>query len=286
MASSTMGASDPGIGPSSLSVGGLWLIRPARTRSRSARRRPPPARRPGGPCVPAAWSCHPGPPTTIRSPAGRPSRIPGRAVAGTWDQTKTAAGRTVLTAWASARRGTRPPSCRTSTPRPASSACSAYTGSTCCSSSAQARTTGRIVRAGGASVMTANRVVSSEPDSMCSTATSPATAGSRTPSSSSAGTASCCQAVMIPCRAKALPSMEHSSGASSRTAAWISSVGEIIVSAGAWSAGPPAARVASPAAWAGGTPVSTRVRMARSRIRSCEVYRRWPPALRPDGPIP
>ena len=59
-----------------------------------------------------------------------------------------------------------------------------------------------------------------------------------------------------------------------------------MASAGAWPGGPPAASVASPAAWAGGTPVSTRVRMARSRIRSSEVYRRCPPALRPDGPIP
>ena len=42
--------------------------------------------------------------------AGRPSSRPGRAVAGTWDHTNTAAGRTVLTAWASAWPGTRPPS--------------------------------------------------------------------------------------------------------------------------------------------------------------------------------
>ena len=57
-------------------------------------------------------------------------------------------------------------------------------------------------------------------------------------------------------------------------------------SAAAWCAGSPAASAASPAAWAGGTPVATRVRMARNRIRSAEVYRRCPPAERADGPIP
>ncbi len=96
-------------------------------------------------------------------------------------------------------------------------------GSTCCSSSAQARMTGRTARAGGARVMIACRVVSSEPDNMCSTEPCPATAGSRRPSSRSAGTARPPQAAMTPCRAKASPRMEHSSGASRLTAARISS---------------------------------------------------------------
>ena len=164
-------------GPSSRGVGGRWLIPAARRRRRPVRSRPPGVSRPGTPRTPAAGPASPGrrPRSTARQ-AGCPANR-ARAVSGTWDHTNTAAGPTVLTAWARACRGTRPPSWRTSTPWPASSACSAYTGSTCCSSSAQARMTGRTVRAGGARVMIACRVVSSEPDSMCSIEPCPATAG-------------------------------------------------------------------------------------------------------------